>query len=56
MLKEKSQIEKDGQSLMLSAWGCDNGVLKITSCITQTDKDFQDVNYYPFFGPLFVFS
>jgi len=41
-VKEKSLNDKDGQPLMLSVWGCDNGVLKITKCETQTDKDFQD--------------
>jgi uncharacterized protein (TIGR02391 family) len=41
-VKEKSQSEKDGQPLMLSVWGSDSGVLKVTACITQTDKDFQD--------------
>ncbi|RFM37125.1 TIGR02391 family protein [Chitinophaga silvisoli] len=41
-VKIKSQNEKDGQPLMLNVWGCDSGVLKITSCQTQTDKDFQD--------------
>jgi uncharacterized protein (TIGR02391 family) len=41
-VKEKSKSDKDGQPLMLNVWGCDNGVLKVTSCQTQTDKDFQD--------------
>lgn len=41
-VKEKAQSEKEGQPLMLSVWGCDNGVLKVTACQTQTDKDFQD--------------
>ena len=41
-VKLKSQSEKDGQPLMLNVWGCDNGVLKVTACQTQTDKDFQD--------------
>lgn len=41
-VKQKSMSDKDGQALMLSVWGCENGVLKITSCKTQTDKDFQD--------------
>lgn len=27
---------------MLNVWGCDNGVLKVTACQSQTDKDFQD--------------
>lgn len=41
-VKEKSKSDKDGQPLMLNVWGCDNGVLKVTSCHTQTDRDFQD--------------
>ncbi|HTO16357.1 MAG TPA: TIGR02391 family protein [Edaphocola sp.] len=41
-VKEKSQSAKDGQPLMLNAWGCENGVLKVTQCISQTDKDYQD--------------
>lgn len=40
-VKEKALSEKDGQPLMLSVWGCD-GVLKVTPCATQTDKDYQD--------------
>ena len=40
--KEKSLSEKDGQPLMLSVWGADSGVLKVTRCETQTDKDYQD--------------
>ncbi|MCE6989543.1 TIGR02391 family protein [Dyadobacter sp. CY323] len=41
-VKEKALSDKDGQPLMLSVWGCDSGVLKITNCQTQTEKDFQD--------------
>lgn len=41
-VKQKAQSTKDGASLMLDVWGCDKGVLKITSCATQTDKDVQD--------------
>jgi|SRR6218665_178362 len=41
-VKVKSQSEKDGQALMLSVWGSESGVLKVTSCQTQTDKDYQD--------------
>lgn len=41
-VKIKSQSDKDGQPLMLNVWGCDNGVLKVTNCQTQTDKDYQD--------------
>ncbi len=41
-VKTKSQSDKDGHSLMLNVWGCENGVLKLTPCQSQTDKDFQD--------------
>lgn len=41
-VKEKSKSDKDGQPLMLNVWGCESGVLKVTACQTQTDKDFQD--------------
>jgi uncharacterized protein (TIGR02391 family) len=41
-VKLKSLSDKDGQPLMLNVWGSDNGVLKVTQCITQTDKDYQD--------------
>lgn len=41
-VKEKSHSDRDGQQLMLSVWGCDGGVLKVTQCSSQTDKDFQD--------------
>ncbi|HBG69679.1 MAG: TIGR02391 family protein [Bacteroidetes bacterium GWF2_43_63] len=41
-IKIKSQSDKDGQPLMLSVWGCDTGVLKVTACQSQSDKDFQD--------------
>jgi len=41
-VKEKSRSDKDGQALMLNVWGWDNGVLKVTPCLSQTDKDFQD--------------
>lgn len=41
-VKIKSQSDKDGQPLMLSVWGSETGVLKVTTCQSQTDKDFQD--------------
>ncbi|MBC7077025.1 MAG: TIGR02391 family protein [Synergistales bacterium] len=41
-VKQKAQSTKDGASLMLDVWGCDKGVLKITTCATQTDKDVQE--------------
>lgn len=42
LVKQKSQSAKDGQPLMLEVWGCDNGVLKITPCATETDRNVQD--------------
>ena len=41
-VREKSKSDKDGSSLMMSVWGCDSGVLKITKCETETDKNVQD--------------
>lgn len=40
-VQEKSQINKDGQSLMMEAWTT-NGVLKITQCRTETDRNVQE--------------
>jgi len=42
LVKEKSLSDKDGQALMLSVWGLDSGVLKITAGTSQTDKDYHD--------------
>jgi uncharacterized protein (TIGR02391 family) len=41
-VREKAHSVKDGYALMMDAWGCDKGVLKITSCQTETDKNVQD--------------
>ncbi|RBP79100.1 TIGR02391 family protein [Marinomonas rhizomae] len=41
-VQEKAQSEKDGQNLMLDVWGADNGVLKITPCQTETDRNTQN--------------
>jgi uncharacterized protein (TIGR02391 family) len=41
-VKEKAQSNKDGEPLMLSVWACTNGVLKITPCQSETDKNVQD--------------
>jgi uncharacterized protein (TIGR02391 family) len=41
-VREKAFGQKDGQSLMLEVWGCENGVLKITRCETDTDRNVQD--------------
>ena len=42
LVKLKARSMKDGSPLLLEVWGCDKGVLKITSCETQTDRDVQD--------------
>ncbi|MGC9093205.1 MAG: TIGR02391 family protein [Bacteroidota bacterium] len=41
LVKEKSKSDKDGQALMMEVWAPE-GVLKITKCETQTEKDFQN--------------
>lgn len=41
-VQEKSQTNFDGQDLMMQVWGCEKGVLKITKCQTQTDRNVQD--------------
>lgn len=41
-VKEKSQSSKDGQPLMLEVWGADKGVLKVTPCRSDTDRNVQD--------------
>ncbi|NTZ20794.1 TIGR02391 family protein [Paenibacillus sp. JMULE4] len=41
-VKEKAQSEKDGFNLMMDVLSVNNGVLKITKCITETDKNVQD--------------
>ena len=41
-VQTKSQANSDGESLMMNVWGWDKGVLKITPCQTETDKNVQD--------------
>lgn len=41
-VQEKAQSSRDGQDLMLAAWGCEKGVLKITPCESETDRNVQD--------------
>lgn len=41
-VRDKAQSTKDGADLMLAVWGPDNGVLKVTACTTDTDKNVQD--------------
>jgi uncharacterized protein (TIGR02391 family) len=42
LVGEKALSPKDGESLMMEVWGWQNGVLKVTSCQTETDKNVQD--------------
>jgi uncharacterized protein (TIGR02391 family) len=41
-VQEKAHSTKRGQDLMLAVWGCESGVLKITSCESETDRNIQD--------------
>ncbi len=41
-VREKAGSTKDGQDLMLAVWGCEKGVLKVTPCVTDTDRNVQD--------------
>jgi uncharacterized protein (TIGR02391 family) len=41
-VREKAGSAKDGQALMLDVWGWEKGCLKITPCVTDTDKNVQD--------------
>jgi len=40
-VQEKARSNKDGQSLMMEAWTT-SGVLKVTACQTETDKNVQE--------------
>ena len=42
LAKEKSQSSKDGTTLMMEIWGWQKGVLKVTKCETETDKNVQE--------------
>lgn len=42
LVGEKALSSKDGESLMMDVWGWQNGVLKVTACQTETDKNVQD--------------
>ena len=42
MVREKAMSAKDGEPLMLDVWGWENGVLKVTACQSDTDKNVQD--------------
>lgn len=42
LVREKAQSDKDGETLMLEVWGYERGVLKVTRCETETDRNVQD--------------
>ena len=42
LVREKAIGFKDGEALMMEAWGWENGTLKVTPCQTDTDKNVQD--------------
>jgi uncharacterized protein (TIGR02391 family) len=42
LVQTKAQSSKDGESLMLEVWSPDKGVLKITPCLSDTDRNVQD--------------
>jgi uncharacterized protein (TIGR02391 family) len=42
LVAEKALSSKDGEPLMMEVWGWQNGVLKVTACQTETDKNVQD--------------
>lgn len=42
LVGEKAMSQKDGEALMMDVWGWQNGVLKVTACQTETDKNVQD--------------
>lgn len=42
LVREKALSSKDGEPLMMEVWGWQNGVLKVTFCQTETDKNVQD--------------
>ena len=41
-VKRKAKSIKDGQALMLDVLGAEKGVLKITPCVSDTDRNVQD--------------
>jgi uncharacterized protein (TIGR02391 family) len=42
LVGQKALSSKDGEPLMMDVWGWQNGVLKVTACQTETDKNVQD--------------
>ena len=41
-VRDKAQSAKDGEALMMAVWAPDTGVLKLTACQTETDRNVQD--------------
>lgn len=41
-VQRKAQSALDGKNLMLQVWAPENGVLKVTPCQTETDRNVQD--------------
>lgn len=41
LVREKSHLTSDGHGLMLHAWSPDKGTLKVTPCVSETDKNVQ---------------
>jgi uncharacterized protein (TIGR02391 family) len=42
LVQNKARASLDGQALMLQVWGWEKGVLKLTPCQTDTEKNVQD--------------
>lgn len=42
LVQVKSQSTKDGEALMLQVWNPEKGTLKVTKCISLTDKNVQE--------------
>lgn len=42
LVREKAINSKDGEALMMEVWGWQGGVLKVTACQSETDKNVQD--------------
>lgn len=42
LVKSKAKSTRDGESLMMSVWDPGSGVLKVTACLSETDRNVQD--------------
>lgn len=42
LVQDKSQNIKEGQDLMLHVWNPERGTLKVTKCVSSTDKNVQE--------------